>query len=538
MPKPPMPPTTITLAVRCNKSTMTRHIPPYLILGLITATGSTAAATAPIDFPVEHVRVAGDNPLSDSQTGQLLARFLRRRHTLASLRSVAKTLETHLHEQGYTFYTVIVPPQTLGPDATLQLEVKALTLAEIQVEGNQHFSSDNILASLPHLRLHQTPDNDRLAADIKYANQHPHKQVNVIFHPLAHSENPGARVSVKDRSPHEFLWMMNTRGSAQTGDFRMMGAWQYSNLWGLDHIINVNYTLSPDHFDEVRQYGASYQLPVYRLKGWLSGYYARSDVDTGTVGGLFDISGSGEMAGVHYRQFLPHWRGYEHWLNAGFDDKLFNNDVIYGQVQNIGADVRSRPFSLTYQAQFSQDGLRAGWDVGWVGNLGGGDYNDRSAYTATRQGARPDWNAVRFGAFWDVGLPLDFSWHNTVSGQYSSDLLIPAEQMGLGGLTTVRGYREREVGGDSGHLFKTEFWTPELLPGLHVLAFYDQGHAELQRTLPGEKSAQWLRSTGMGARWHWQQNLSLSVDLAHAFDRSPQTRAGHGRVHAQVMYRF
>jgi hemolysin activation/secretion protein len=110
--------------------------------------------------------------------------------------------------------------------------------------------------------------------------------------------------------------------------------------------------------------------------------------------------------------------------------------------------------------------------------------------------------------------------------------------MGLGGLTTVRGYREREVGGDSGHLFKTEFWTPELLPGLHVLAFYDQGHAELQRTLPGEKSAQWLRSTGMGARWHWQQNLSLSVDLAHAFDRSPQTRAGDGRVHAQVMYRF
>lgn len=514
---------------------MKRYLP--LILSLC---GEPAMADAPqaIEFPVERFDVRGNNPLGAEETARLLSGFAHKKQTLASLRNVARTLEKHLHERGYAFYRVILPPQTLDQTGTIHLDLQALRVEEINVEGNRHFSRDNILASLPHLEQHGIPDNDRLATEIRQANQHPRKQLNLVFHPLEHSEHLGARVAVQDSSPHEFLWMMNTRGSAQTGDFRMMGAYQYSNLFGLDHIINVNYTLSPDHFDEVRQYGASYQLPFYPAGGWLSGYYARSDVDTGTVGGLFDISGSGEMGGVHYRQALPRWHRYEHTLEAGFDDKHFNNDVIYGQVQNLGTDVRSRPFSLTYKAQFSLDGLRAGWDIGWAGNLGGGNDNNRTAYNDTRKGANPDWNLLRFGAYWEVGLPVDLTWRNTVSGQYSSDLLIPAEQIGLGGLTTVRGYREREVGGDSGHLFKTELWTPELLPGLHALAFYDQGHVELQRAMNGEKSGLWLRSTGLGARWQWQQKLTLSVDLAHAFDRGYQTRPGNGRVHAQVMYRF
>ncbi|MBM3202825.1 ShlB/FhaC/HecB family hemolysin secretion/activation protein [Candidatus Woesearchaeota archaeon] len=516
---------------------MKRYLPLILSLGVFCQ--ATIADTGQaIEFAVGQFDIHGNNPLEAAETTRLLSGFTHKKHTLASLRNVASTLEKHLHERGYAFYRVILPPQTLDQAGTIRLDLQALRVEDIAVEGNRHFSRDNILASLPPLRLHQTPDNDRLATAIKLANQHPHKQISLTFHPLEKSEHPGARIAVKDTSPHEFLWMMNTRGSAQTGDFRMMGAYQYSNLFGLDHIINVNYTLSPDHFDEVRQYGASYQLPLYRVGGWLSGYYARSDVDAGTVGGLFDISGSGEMGGVHYRQALPRWHRYEHTLEAGFDDKHFNNDVIYGRVQNVGTDVRSRPFSLTYRGQFGLDGLRAGWDIGWAGNLGGGDDNHRLAYDATRKGARPDWNVVRLGAYWDIGLPLDFTWRNAISGQYSSDLLIPAEQLGLGGLTTVRGYREREAGGDSGHLLKTELWTPELLPGLHALVFYDQGHIELQRATTGEKPVTWLRSTGLGARWQWQQKLSLSVDLAHAFDRGYQTQPGSGRVHAQLMYRF
>lgn len=516
---------------------MTRHISFLFALALASA-NACADGGQSIDFPVEHFSVDGENPLSESITRQWLSGYTHQKHTLTSLRNVAKSLEKYLHEQGYAFYKVTIPPQTLGKESTIHLNINAIKVGEIEVEGNQHFSKSNILASLPHLVENTSPDHDRLAMDIKQANQHPHKQVSVAFYPQASRDNLGARVSVKDRSPHEFIWMMNTRGSAQTGDFRMMGAYQYSNLWDMDHIINVNYTLSPDHFDEVRQYGASYQLPVHFTGGWLSGYYARSDVDTGTVGGLFDISGSGEMGGVHYKQYLPRWHSYEHTLDVGFDDKLFNNNVIYGKVQNIGVDVRSRPFSVAYKGQLSVDPVRAGWDMAWVGNLESGDYNNRQAYNGTRAGARPDWNVLRLGAFWDVNLPLAFTWRNAVTGQYSSDVLIPAEQIGLGGLTTVRGYREREVGGDSGHIFKTEVWSPELMPGLHVLAFYDQGHRELQHSQAGEKSSLWLRSTGLGARWQWQQHLSLSVDLAHAFDNSTQTQAGSGRVHAQMLYRF
>jgi hemolysin activation/secretion protein len=491
-----------------------------------------------IVFPVERFEVVGDSPLNAKETSRILASFAGRTHSLGSLREVAKKLEQSIRERGYSFYRVTLPPQTLESNAVVQLKVVAFRLEEISVEGNRYFSKSNILASLPALKIGTSPNNETLAQQIKVANYHPQKKLGLTFQQIDKPDAIGTKINVEDQSPHQFTVMMNTRGSQGTGDYRLSAGYQYSNLWGLDHILNVSYTTSPDHFDEVRQYGASYMLPIYPLRGWLSGYYARSDVDTGTVGGLFQVSGAGELGGVHYLQYLPRWRLYEHWLDLGWDDKLFDNKVIFGRVQDFGVDVRSRPFSLAYKGQINWQSHRAGFEFGWAGNLDGGSDNTKAAYAGTRFGAKPDWDVLRYGAFWDMGLPGSWTWRHSFTGQYSSEPLIPAEQIGLGGLTTIRGYREREVGGDSGHLYKTEIWTPQWLPGLNFLGFYDQGHRELHNTQPGEKNTLWLRSTGLGARWQWKDQFTVSVDLAYAFDRGLQTKPGSGRVHAQMAYRF
>jgi hemolysin activation/secretion protein len=523
---------------------VTKHLTMNrFIFALVLGMGSCgevfgAPPVKDIEFFVERFEVVGDNPLSPGKASEIVAPFAHKAHSLASLREIAKTLEQAIRDRGYSFYRVVLPPQTLESKAVVQLKVVAFRLGDISVEGNRHFSRENVLSSLPDLELGVSPNNETLAQQIKVANNHPQKKLGLTFRQLDKPDTIGAKVTVEDESPHQFTLMMNTRGSQQTGDFRIAAGYQYSNLWGLDHIVNVSYTTSPDHFDEVRQYGASYMLPIYPLRGWLSGYYARSDVDTGTIGGLFQVSGSGELGGVHYQQYLPRWKTYEHWLDIGWDDKLFNNSVVYGRVQDLGVDVRSRPFSVAYRGQLNWQRHHAGFEFGWAGNLGGGDDNTKAAYAGTRAGAKPDWDALRYGAFWDIGLPAAWTWRHSFTGQYSSDPLIPAEQIGLGGLTTIRGYRERETGGDIGHIYKTEIWTPQWLPGLNFLAFYDQGHRELHNPQPGEKDSLWLRSTGMGARWQWRDQLSVSVDLAYAFDRGTQTQPGSGRVHAQLLYRF
>lgn len=505
-------------------------------MALIGMISMGAWAAQDFHFTVEHFSVDGDNPLSVEETRAILVSHEHKSHDLDTLRMVAKDLENAIRAKGHAFYRVVLPSQTIGKGSDVQIKVISFKLGEVQTDGNKHFDRDNILASVPHLQVNEVPDNEAISNDIKVANYHPNKKLALTFRQMENSDLIGANLKAKDQDPQSITATVNTRGSRDTGGFRTGMGYQYSNLFGLDHVIGANFMTSPDHVDGVKQYGLNYMLPIYKTRGWVSGYWAKSDVDSGAIGD-FNISGSGEMGGVHYLQFLPRLKNYEHWLDVGWDDKLFNNSVVFGLAQ-LGTNVRSSPFSLGYRSTINSAGYQAGFNAQWNKNIVSGSFSDSAAYQGNRLGAKPDWDVWRYGGNLDFSLVDGWIWRHAYSGQYSQAPLIAAEQMGLGGLTTVRGYTERETGGDIANLYKTEVWTPQWLPGVNFLAFYDQSHRHLLDTPQSQKPTLWLRGVGLGARWQWQDSASVTLDLAHAIDDGPQTSSGSGRVHAQVMFRF
>ncbi|MBI3730876.1 MAG: ShlB/FhaC/HecB family hemolysin secretion/activation protein [Burkholderiales bacterium] len=124
------------------------------------------------------------------------------------------------------------------------------------------------------------------------------------------------------------------------------------------------------------------------------------------------------------------------------------------------------------------------------------------------------------------------------SAQQTPDRLLPMERFALGGIATVRGYRENAVVRDRAWLLNAEYHYP--LP-----VWLETGHkfkligfTDLATASNLGETAQRLASIGVGMNWQWQ-NWAADLFLAKKLITLPGQSSGnlqdHG-VHAQLTY--
>ncbi|MEO6172797.1 MAG: ShlB/FhaC/HecB family hemolysin secretion/activation protein, partial [Arenimonas sp.] len=128
------------------------------------------------------------------------------------------------------------------------------------------------------------------------------------------------------------------------------------------------------------------------------------------------------------------------------------------------------------------------------------------------------------------------------SVQYTRDNLLPLDRMSIGGVYTVRGFRENQLLRDTGAVFNAELNCPLYRNGsgsfeLHAGPFYDIGYGKNQSA-----NASTLSSIGLftKARWH-----GFTLDLAWAKRLSYPSSINNGNsdlqdrgLHFQVSYSF
>ncbi len=517
----------------------------FIVSSLWLTTDALCLAAAPKEFrfTIKHFTVEGLSPLSQAFMDDYFKPLQNRIYSLKELQEVSKEFEKVIHEQGYIFYQVIVPQQTLAA-GDVKLKVITFTLGEIDVTGNDYFSKDNIMASLPRLKKSASPNAVDLSEAIKVANKHPSKQVQVTFKPSKTPDEIDADIAVTNQRPYQASLIGNNYGTSTSGDYRLIAALQYSNLFGLDHIANASYSISPDHIDTVKQYGGSYSLPVYRTKGWLSAYYANSSVNIGTVATDITVTGSGEMYGLHYLQYLPKWGKYEHNLDIGIDTRYFVNSVLVNTLE-VGSNVRSTPFSVLYKGEYPWLNSHTSYYLQWVANTAIGGQNSQSNYwnastsVGSRFDAKQDWQLLRYGGNFLVNVK-DWLVQTTLIGQQSPNPLIAGEQLGIGGSFDVRGYGQRETAADSAQIIKFEVTTPTW-EKTSLFSFYDYGHGHQQSVTPGQVQDYGLSGTGIGTRFQWRDYFMGNVTYAHALDTAPDvggTKAGQNRIYAMIVFKY
>lgn len=485
-------------------------------------------------FAVRAFEIEGDVPIGRERALAILAPYTGESIDLARLQSAASALEAELLARGFPFYRVVLPPQSL--EGTVTIRVLPFKLAKIEVSGNAFFPTENVLASLPSLRTGESPNISAVGRNRAAANDHPSKEVDITFRQSEVPDSVDAEVKVRDEPPLNFFVGLNNTGDDRTGNWRATAGVQHSNLWGLDHSVTATYTTSPEKTADVKQYGLFYRMPFYSVSGALTLFYAYSDVNSGLVANAFQVSGRGRFSGVHWKQHLVPHGAFSHAIEAGLDDRLFDNDVLFGTAQ-LGVDVRSRPVSFTYEARFDEPEAVYAAGLQYVRNLTGGAENNDAAYSANRAGATRTWRAVRY--------TLDAQWRVPtgslalrVRGQYADEPLIPGEQFGLGGVASIRGLREREALGDTGITGTLEALFPMPWEGVNAIVFVDGGEASIENPQPGQLARQGAFSAGLGLRWSVARRFYLALDAAQVIDGTTASLPGDRRVHVALVYRF
>jgi hemolysin activation/secretion protein len=514
-----------------------RRIVSCAVLSIACTICGAPARAQPSDepqFEVVGYEIEGELPIARDRAQAILVPFTGNAVTLSQLKDAAKALETAISEAGFPFYRVILPAQSA--ETVVKLRVLTFRLGGVTVRNNRYFSTENVLRGLPALRPGQPTNVSELARNRAAVNDHPSKGVEVNFVQGEKADAVDAEVTVQDERPVRLFVAANNVGNKQTGDYRVTVGLQHANLWDRDHSVTATYSTSPDHIQDVKQYGLYYRMPFYSVGGALTLFYAHSDANSGIIAGAFQVSGRGTFTGAHYRQHLVPIGAYAHGLEVGVDDRLFENDVLFGGAQ-LGVDVRTRPLLFGYDGRLERVAWTLAGGIQYVHNLPGGSESSSASYEGNRAGATRSWDAIRasLDGQWRM-RPITFV--GRVRAQYSDDNLIPGEQFGLGGAFSVRGLREREVTGDSGIFASVEALLPLPWEGLSVAAFVDAGHVTVNNVTPGFPESQQAIGIGIGVRWVLARRFSASLDAAQVLNGTTVTNRSTRRIHAATIYWF
>ncbi len=503
-------------------------------------------------FSVNKFQLSDPVPLTDEQVDALLLPYIGRTLTVDELLQAAKSLEDAIRDEGWAFYRIVLPPQTVDAQGNVFLQVVNFKVGTIAVEGNKHFSRENILRMLPGLSADAAPNIDRLSQEVRYANRHPTKRMELLFREGKEEKTVDARVRIQDDKPQNAFGILRNTGSPATGKWRFSLGYQNTNVFDRDHVFNITATTTPDkhHHDDVQQLGVSYGIPLYRFGAYVDVYYAKSSVDSGVIENFFEVAGSGHQAGVRFTKYLPRIaEKWDHEVTLSLEDKHFKNDISLFAAPAVpipgGGDVRSRPMGIKWSLNRETALLRYGGHLGYFRNLPGGVDNTDSAYDNVRSSpviANPnldmdaDWEVWRFGGFGNFSLPENWRFNFDFSGQWTDEALIPGEQQGVGGLASVRGYTEREISGDSGYVLRTEMVAPPVKK-VAMHAFFDHGMRDLEDFQGPTKDWDSLSSAGFGARYSLGP-VAMRFDLARPLDNGPQTNAGTWFLHSYFVVKY
>ncbi len=505
-----------------------------------------AAAT----FAIRGYQIEGNTLLPQAQISVAVMPFTGDKSSFETIQLALEALEKAYLKAGYGSVKIEVPEQDLQ-DGVVKLLVVEAKLDRIVVEGAKFHDEANILNSLPALKSGQVVNVNDLQRNLDLANDNFSKHSSVTFRQSEATAQTDAVVRVADEDPLRFLMSLDNSGNVATGRYRLGFSVFHANLFNLDHTLSAQLLTSPSKLDKVAILGVGYSIPLYRLGDSVDFTLGYSNVDSGQTE-LFSVSGSGLILGARYNHTLQPMGEWQHKLSYSLDRRAYGSSVVpLGGGTSLTPDLEVRPLGLTYSGNLRTAQRDVAASVTLTRNLAGGAHGGAAAFSQSRLGADPSFTTLKLSSSITERLSPEWSLRGALSAQYTRDLLISAEQFGVGGADSVRGFAEREVAADKGVRTGFEVWGPDVgartgLAGLRLqpIAFLDAAWVRFN-VAPGAIQSQAISSIGMGLRGSYERSASFKLDYAYVLHGARNTAGagtatlnGSWRLHGTALWYF
>jgi len=360
-------------------------------------------------------------------------------------------------------------------------------------------------------------------------------------------------LDVRETMPIHGALEFGNDGSKQSGNWWGGASLRHQNLTRHDDILSIEGQVALRDASLWAIQG-SYLLP-HRL--WLGGtigiYGGYSELNINNLIPDIGVSGMGRYGGLRLSQRLLDTRLHRIELAIGQTFRWTTENLKYGGVSADDRNALIAPYYAQLSWQQKQLDALAGRTFAmlevshnvksWLGTS--------STLDNLRVGADADYTIGRaqlarlqaVSGHAAEGLDSRWTLFARATGQFSDSPLVAMEQFGLGGASTVRGYAERELLGDSAMFASLEVRTPvlrmsdDLQDRLQFVAFLDSGWADLCRTQPGESGDSYLLSAGLGLRYALWKHAMLRFDWGFPLEKTFDSDSkGRGHLNFQLLF--
>ncbi|MBY5357996.1 ShlB/FhaC/HecB family hemolysin secretion/activation protein [Rhizobium leguminosarum] len=406
-------------------------------------------------FDINRVEIDGTTLLSAHEIGKVTAPYGNRCVGLAEINAVLRDV-THLYiDHGYVTSRAYVPQQDIAKTRILRLLVVEGTLSDIYLNGRKVAGSGSLATAFPGL-IGRVVNIRDIEQGLDQMNRLQANDAKSAMLPGPKDGTSILNIENRPGRPWHVGFGNNNMGQESTGFSRSSASLGFDHLIDLNDQWNFSYEHSGPSYpwsDDGKGFGNSYSGSVSVPYGYstvsLNGsWYQYESAVEGNFSTL-ETSGNSGQAGLGIDRVVLRDKDSITTIRSGLTYKQTNNFLLGNLIEvgsrrytvgDIGISHSRRMFGGIWVFDASYDKGLGLFDAVEPGDPGAGNADPRfSKFNATISVTQPFNLAGR-----------QFELTSLISGQYSPDNLLGAEQISLGGYSNVRGTRESVLFGNNG----------------------------------------------------------------------------------------
>lgn len=468
-----------------------------------------ANLTAQTAVKIRQVQVLGNTAFSQPEINKVVEPFVGKQANFEQLLAIRAAVTDFYTSSGYTTSGAFLPPQDVS-GGIVSVQVVEGELEKIEVKGLTRLRENYVQERISFAA--GTPINlRRLETALQVLQLDP--LFDSVQAEMKAGTTPGRSIlslTLKEARPFRSGFIVENRDSPSVGSTRGSSNFSYQNLLGLGDRFSgdVGYTFG------AKSYDLSYAVPLNARNGTLSLRYA--DSNSRVIEAPFsplDILGRTKTFSLGFRQPIVNTPKSEFALSLSADLRESQTFLL----ENI-------PFSFSTGPENGKSRvtvLRFGQD--WINRTPKRVLAARSqlslgigAFDATLNNSFVDGRFFSWiGQFqWVQNMGKDVVGVARFATQLSPDSLLPLEQFSIGGIDTIRGYRQNQFVADNGVTGSFEarfglvndpagFGTIQVAPFLDIGKVWNNNDTGVDNRL--------FVGTGLSLRWQYH-NFAARLD--------------------------
>lgn len=471
----------------------------------------------PITIIVKRFEFVGSTIFSQEDLAKVTADFTNRPISPSEVFKVCNQITALYIKNGYITSGAYIPPQKFQ-SGIIKIQIIEGQLQTIEIKGTQRLDPNYVrsrIAAATSGPLNQ----ERLLKALQVLQRNP--LIQNLSAELSEGDKPSKSkllVFIKEAKTFSAQITLDNGRSPSVGSFQRRLQFNEANLLGLGDDLSVGYS----NTDGSNFVNASYTLPLNPQNGTLSFNYGavKSRVIEHPFN-ILDIKSSSRYYELTFRQPIVKTSTQEFAL--GLTASRRESETSYVPLKEripfpeLGTDDKghTRVSALRFFQEWTAHDSTQIFAVRSQFNLGIGAFN------ATVSQDAPDsrfffWQGQ---AQWVRLLAPETLLLVRFNTQLATKPLPPLEQFGLGGIESVRGYRQDLLVTDNGAFASAELQFPVLRGPkkngvLQVIPFANLGLAWniLARDNSNTDTPNTLASIGLGLRWSQSDRFSARID--------------------------